>query len=297
MGMLGWMRSLKVQLGLAACVALLYPALVAFRAYRDERRCFIPVRRPARLSLAEFAIPGLRDVSFTTPEGTILRGVFAPPRNRAAVILTHGSQGEHSDLMPEARLLHGAGFGVLAFDWPGHGQSDGRIEWGAGERRALTSALGWLSAQPEVDPARIGAFGFSMGGHTVTQVAAEEPRLRAVALAGTPPDPLVHLHWEYRHLGALRRWPARLALIVSGMKTDEQVPEQVIGKLAPRPLLLIAGQDDELVPTWMTERLFAAAHEPKTLLVVPGAGHGGYAEASPVEYSRGLVRFFEALTR
>jgi len=293
----GWMRSLKLQLGLAACVVLLYPALVAYRAYRDERRCFIPVRHEPRLSLAEFEIPGLRDVSFATPAGTRLRGVFAPPHNGATVILTHGSQGEHSDMLLEARLLHGAGFGVLAFDWPGHGQSDGGIEWGAGERAALSSALGWLSAQPEVDAARIGAFGFSMGGHTVTQVAAQDPRLRAVAIAGTPPDPLVHLHWEYRHLGALRRWPARLALAVSGMKTDEQVPERVIGKIAPRPLLLIAGEDDELVPPWMTERLFAAAQQPKTLMVVPRAGHGGYGKASPSEYSRGLVRFFEVLTR
>lgn len=295
--MWGWMRSLKVRLGLAACVALLYPAWVAFRAYRDERRCFIPVRHEPRLSVAEFEIPGLRDVSFATPTGTTLRGVFAPPHNGASVILAHGSLGEHSDLMPEARLLSAAGFGVLAFDWPGHGQSDGGIEWGAGERAALTSALGWLSVQPGVDPARIGAFGFSMGGHTLTQVAAQDPRLRAVALAGTPPDPLVHLDWEYRHWGALRRWPARLALVVSGMKTDEQVPEREIAKIAPRPLLLVAGKDDELVPVWMAERLFAAAHEPKRLLVVPKAGHGGYAEASPVEYSQELVRFFEALTR
>lgn len=292
-----WMRSLKVQLGLVACLALLYPASVAFRAYRDERRCFIPVRHEPRLSLAEFAIPGLRDVSFSTPAGTTLRGVFAPPQNGATVILTHGARGERSDLKPEARLLSGAGFGVLAFDWPGHGQSDGDIEWGAGERLALSSALAWLSTQPEVDAARMGAFGFSMGGHTVTQVAARDPRLRAVALAGTPPDPLVHLHWEYRRLGALRRWPARLALMVSGMKTDEQVPEQVIEQIAPRPVLLIAGKADDLVPTWMTERLFAAAHEPKALLVVPQAGHGGYVEASPVEYSQRLVQFFEVLTR
>ena len=55
--MLGWMRSFKLQLGLAACVVLLYPALVAFRAYRDERRCFIPVRhKPRQLRMpADFA--------------------------------------------------------------------------------------------------------------------------------------------------------------------------------------------------------------------------------------------------
>ncbi len=295
--MLSWMRSRKVQLGLAACVALLVPARIAFRAYRDERRCFIPVRHEPRISLADFAIAGLRNVAFATPEGSTLRGVFAPPHNGATIVLAHGSLGEHSDLAPEARILCGAGFGVLAFDWPGHGQSDGKIEWGATERRALSSALSWLSVQPGVDAKRLGAFGFSMGGHTVTQVAAVDPRLRAVVIASTPPDSLVHLHWEYRQYGPLSRWPARLALLVSGMNTDEQMPEQVIGQIAPRPLWLLGGVEDDLVPNWMTERLFAAAREPKALYLVPKAGHGGYAEASPVEYPARLVKFFEVLTR
>lgn len=294
--MLRWMRSRRVQLGLAALVALLIPARIAYRAYKDERRCFVPQRHEPRLGLAEFGVAGLRDVAFPGPGGT-LRGVFAPPQNGATIVLTHGSLGEHSDMAPEARILGHAGYGVLAFDWPGHGQSDGKIEWGASERQALSAALAWLVAQPGVDPSRLGVFAFSSGGHTVAQVAAQDPRLRAVVLASAPPDPLVHLHWEYRQYGALSRWPARLALIVSGMKTDEQVPEQVIGKIAPRPLLLLGGVEDQLVPNWMTQRLFAAAHEPKAIWLVPKAGHGGYAEAAPVEYPERLLGFFEVLKR
>ena len=174
---------------------------------------------------------------------------------------------------------------------------EGKIEWGESERQAMTAALSWLTAQPGVDANRLGAFGFSSGGHTVTQVASRDQRLRAVAIASTPPDPLVHLDWEYRRFGALSRWPARLALYVSGMKIDEQVPEQVSGQIAPRPLLLVGGVDDQLVPNWMTQRLFAAAREPKSLFLVPKAGHGGYAEASPVEYPERLLKFFEVLTR
>ena len=75
------------------------------------------------------------------------------------------------------------------------------------------------------------------------------------------------------------------------------MPEQVVGKIAPRPLLLIGGVEDQLVPSWMTQRLFAAAHEPKAIWLVPKAGHGGYAEAAPVEYPERLLKFFDVLTR
>ncbi len=289
--------SRKVRVGMAALLMLLIPANIAYRAYRDEWRCFIPVRHEPRINLADFGIVGLRDVAFPTPNGSTLAGVFAPASNGATVILLHGSLGERSDLAPEARILSQAGFGVLAFDWPGHGQSDGQIEWGATERRALSTALAWLTAQPEVDAQRLGAFGFSMGGHTLAQVAAQDQRLRALVIASSPPDPLVHLDWEYRRFGPLTRWPARLALYLGGMKPHEQVPEQVIGQIAPRPLLLVGGVDDQLVPNWMTQRLFAAAREPKAVFLVPKAGHGHYVEASPVDYPERLLKFFEVLTR
>lgn len=290
-----WPRSRSRQILLAALATLLIPGWIALRAYRDERRCFIPVRHEPRIGLAGFEIPELRDVSFTTRAGVRLSGVFAPPRNHATVILTHGSNGERSDLLPEARILSRAGFGVLAFDWPGHCQSEGTIQWGADERAALTAAIELLERTPGVDATKLGAFGFSMGGYVTAQVAAQDPRLRAVALASSPSDPLEHLYWEYRRLGVLRQWPALLALKVSGMPLQELVPQQVIGQISPRPLLLIAGREDPIVPNWMTRKLFDAAREPKRLFLVPGAGHGGFAEADPAGYRMQLVTFFEQL--
>jgi alpha-beta hydrolase superfamily lysophospholipase len=292
-----WLRSLPGGAVLAAAAVLLVPGYVALRAYCDERRIFLPVRHEPRVTVARSRIPGLRDVSFSTPTGVVLRGVFAPSRNRAAVVLTHGSNGERSDVLPEARLLSQAGFGVLAFDWPGHCLSGGTIAWGAPERAALASALDFVAVQPGVDPARLGAFGFSMGGYITAQVAARDLRLRAVALASSPNDALEHLRWQHRQLGALRRWPALLALRVSGMNIEELVPQRVVGEIAPRPLLIIGGRDDQIVPNWMTEKLFAAAGEPKQLLLLPNAGHGGFLDSNAAHYSQQLISFFNALLR
>ncbi len=297
-----WMRGLALMrlrlprkrgLALLAVGALALPAIaVALHAYRSERQIFRPRPHAPRKSLHDLRIPGLIEASFRSRTGDRLRGYYAPPRNGAAVVLTHGSGGERSDLADEARVLSQAGLGVLLFDWPGHGESEGKITWGESERQALRGALDWLAGQPGVDPNKLGAFGFSMGGYILAQVAAADPRLRAVALAGTPHDPREHTRWEYRRIGWLRQWPALLALRVSGMQLDELVPERIVARIAPRRLLLIAGSDDTAVPPWMTERLYRAAGEPKRLLVIPGAQHGAYYEARAETYARELLDFF-----
>jgi dipeptidyl aminopeptidase/acylaminoacyl peptidase len=280
---------------LAAVLFPVWPAWIAFRSYRAERRGFVPKRHAPRLSTEAFAIPRLSAVSFQASNGNRLSGVFAPSRNGAAVLLTHGAGGERSDVADEARILSNAGFGVLAFDWPGHCQSDGVIRWGEPEREALAGALDWLSEQPSIDPARIGALGFSMGGYIVAQSAARDPRLKVVALAGTPHNPVEHTKWEYRRWGVFSQWPALLGVLRGGMKLGELVPARVINEIAPRPVLIISGDEDELVPPWIAKLLFDAACDPKVFLAVPGAGHGHYTEAAPALYPPALVSFFARL--
>ena len=50
-------------------------------------------------------------------------------------------------------------------------------------------------------------------------------------------------------------------------------PEWVVDKISPRPLLLIAGGDDRLVPPEDCESLFEKAGEPKKMVTLPGVGH------------------------
>lgn len=292
---MGSLLTRRGALILAAALLPAWPAWIALRSFRAEYRGFLDMRRSPRLSVAEYSIPKLSDVSFPSRQGNRLRGVFAPSNNGAAVILAHGSGGERSDLSAEAKILSDAGFGVLAFDWPGHGESEGEIRWGEPERKAIAGAVDWLGSQPSVDSGKIGAFGFSMGGYIVAQAGASDARLKAVALAGAPHDPVEHTKWEYRRWGVLSQWPALLGVRLGGMNVNELIPERVVKDISPRPLLLISGDRDGLVPPWITQRLFDAARAPKTFLTVPGAGHGNYAEAAPDLYARGLLSFFSSL--
>lgn len=287
-----WTRRTKwVTAGVLAAGALLaLPALfIAYRSYREEVAVFFPPRRPVAVPAAAAGVPGLADVVFPSAIGPI-HGFYVPSSNRAAVILLHGAGGDRSSLLPELRALVGRGYGVLAFDLPGHGESAGEIHWSEGERASLRAAVDWLAKRDDVDPSRIGGYGFSLGGYVLAQVAAEDERLAAIVLAGTPADPVEQVRFQHRRFWLLSQLPALFVLSRGGMDLSVRARD-FVGKLAPRPVFIVQGTDDATVPGAMGPELYAAAKEPKELYVIEGAGHGGYT-AWP-EYERRLTAFFD----
>ena len=68
------------------------------------------------------------------------------------------------------------------------------------------------------------------------------------------------------------------------------------GMLAPvltGLVLIVTGTADPVVPPAMTDELFAAAREPKRLLRIANAGHGGYTDAPGSTYAESVLAFFE----
>lgn len=279
----------------AAVSAVVFPPLallIAVRSYRAEKAVFFPARAPLKMTAAASELAGVTEVTFGQPR---LRGWYVPSRNGAAIVFTHGAGGDRTQVLPEARALVQAGFGALLFDWPGHGESEGEVHWAEGERQALRAAIDWLAAQPGMDKAPLGAFGFSMGGYVLAQVAATETRLRAVALAGTPTDVAVQSAWQFGRYGFLSRLPARSALARGGLNLDDPQPRAAVAAIAPRPVLIIAGTNDHTVPIAMGHELHAAAREPKELFVVEGADHGQYDALARDAYRSKLAAFFGRL--
>lgn len=276
--------SLIVLSGLARIVHWNYDAVTAdFRPFRGA-----PIsKHPEQVGIGD-----LEEVTFNSSDGERLGGWYVPSKNGASIVVTHGTGSDRSAMLPELRILSESGFGVLAFDWPGDGASDGDVRWSVQERHALSAAIDWLSARPDVVGGRVGGLGFSMGGYVMAQVAAKDTRLRAVVLLAAPSDYAELTHWQHRRWGWLSEWPAELALRRSGMPTAELRPVDVVGEIAPRPLAVIRGEADDTVPEFMTRAIYAAARAPKSLWIIPGAKHGGYAQAAPDAYPSWLVRFF-----
>lgn len=285
------MKRAFVALAILAVVAAALVGIIAVRSWRFA----IAQLHPPRVAVpSPPPIEGLERIELVEPNGTKLRGWWVPSKNRAAIVLVHGHGGNRAQLLPELEILVRHGYGVLAFDLPGHGESGGDlVTWGDREQASLTAALGFVSQRPNVDPQRIGALGFSMGGTTVVEVAAVDQRLKAIAVSGTYTTLTDELNFEAARWGRLSQIPVKMAMESAGVAVDRVHPIDVICKIAPRPVLLIEGTHDQSTPVEMETRLFEAACEPKTHWLVPGAHHGDYARIDGPGYEQRLVFLFD----
>jgi alpha-beta hydrolase superfamily lysophospholipase len=232
----------------------------------------------------------MRDVVFEA-SGATMRGWFVPSQNGAAVVLVHGSSSNRADVAREARVLANAGFGALLFDRPGHGESDGRVTYGSSERGAIRAAVQFVAAQPDVDPARIGALGISAGATILATAAAENAAIRTLALVSPFADSDAQTRSEFASWGIVTQWPA--IWVDRALMPDGPLRAlDAVRSLGGRSLLVIAGDHDPVVPRWMSEELYDAANARKTLLVLPSTGHANFNALEPGPYGEHIVRWF-----
>ena len=130
------------------------------------------------------------DIEFKS-EGDLLRGWWyeAPAPGSGAVVMAHGFSGvKEQSLDDYADVFAGEGVGVLVFDHPGFGASDGEPRQEVNPERQLVAyrdAISHVLTLPEVDASRIGVWGTSMSGGLAIALAAGEPRIRC-AVAQVP---------------------------------------------------------------------------------------------------------------
>jgi fermentation-respiration switch protein FrsA (DUF1100 family) len=238
------------------------------------------------------------DVRFRTGDGLELHGWYIPSKNGAAVIAFPGRNGPQRP----ARMLARHGYGVLLFDRRGEGKSDGDPNsWGWGGDEDIKSAIRYLQRRPDVDPGRIGGIGLSVGGELMLEAAAETEELAAVVSEGAGARMFSEeMREEMKPLDkALMRpsaWMKQASIAVFSNQSPPTDLRDLVGKIAPRPLLLIAapklGVGEEL-----NRGYAAAAGEPTTLWEIPESRHTGGIEARPAEYERRVVGFFDGALR
>ena len=102
---------------------------------------------------------------------------------RAAVLLCHGYTGVKDLYLPDnAKTLNDAGYVVMTFDYKGWGDSEGTRSRLAPYSRVMDvqAAMTFLALQPEADEDRIGLYGTSYGGATVSWVGAVDQRAKCI---------------------------------------------------------------------------------------------------------------------
>ena len=129
-----------------------------------------------------------RAVEFYSEGFKLIGDIYVPDglpsgEQRAAVLLCHGYTGVKDLYLPDnAKTLNDAGYVVMTFDYKGWGESEGTRSRLAPYSRVadVQAAMTYLGIQPEADADRIGLYGTSYGGATVSWTGAVDQRAKCI---------------------------------------------------------------------------------------------------------------------
>jgi alpha-beta hydrolase superfamily lysophospholipase len=214
--------------------------------------------------------------------GRLEAALFLPETEpRLAVVLCHGlPSGSPKD--PDdpgypglARELAGRGIAAATFSFRGCYGSDGDLSFAGwiDDVRAVVDAMGTRTRAP------VALAGSSLGGAAAIVEAAGDPRVRAVATLAAPAalDDLaangVQFLESCRAIGLLRSpgYPSDVDSWANEFAT--LAPERAAARLGSRPILVVHGDADEVVPPVHAARLRNAASGPVTSVLLAKAGH------------------------
>eukprot|EP01087_Luapelamoeba_hula_P021137 TRINITY_DN7332_c0_g1_i1.p1 TRINITY_DN7332_c0_g1~~TRINITY_DN7332_c0_g1_i1.p1 ORF type:complete len:605 (+),score=103.27 TRINITY_DN7332_c0_g1_i1:60-1874(+) len=251
------------------------------------------------------------DIEFSTTDNLKLRGWFVPaPANHIrnhniGIVLVHGGGRDRRAWLRHVPLFHDQGYDVMLFDFSEHGCSDGSrrgFSYGIREKEDVKFAARWMKEVKGIQ--KIVAIGTSVGGASVIMAAAEDSTIDAV-IAENPVScaeefALFHLKRMVSSyvpntygflLAPVYSIISRVFLFRIGAFFGYDRPYQVIEKISPRPVMLMHGTADDLVPKDHSENLYEVAKEPKELWLATNAWHCALYDMYPVEFGMRVHSF------
>jgi fermentation-respiration switch protein FrsA (DUF1100 family) len=222
------------------------------------------------------------DLYISTSDGIRINGWYVPfPDAKVTLLWFHGNAGNLTHRVDQLRdLHHELGVNVLMMDYREYGRSEGEVTEEGTYQDAL-AAYDYLVNRPGLDPLRIVVYGQSLGAAVAVDLAVnrrvhglvlEAPfaSIRAMAAFHYPWIPFgKFLSTRYDSLGK-------------------------IGKV-DIPLLILHGDQDEIVPYGQGKNLYEAANSPKQFYTISGAGHNDVYIVGGARYFRVVRDFIQGL--
>ncbi len=244
---------------------------------------------PNRVLYADPDKAGIRYdlVAYPSANGRRLTALWFPAEGPAqgTVVHFHGNFANMSNHFPASFFLSKRGFNLLVFDYQGYGASEGKPN----RRNTVEDGLASVQWALDKSTAPVGIFGQSLGAAVAAVATAREPRVKAVVLEScfttyrAASKHVLKQNWV--------TWP--FAWVFPPLFVRRTLdPWDAVEKIAPRPVFFIHGTADQIVPSWMSEKLYARAKEPKRLWLIPGAGHMECRRRAGGAYETAVAAFF-----
>lgn len=279
------------NLFLAALVALTIFGLggMISLSYRQTQLYLHPARVIASPSLLEEQGIKFQTITLITEDGLKLHAWYTPPQNGVVILVAHGHGASIATDMYALFARHG--YGVLAWDFRAHGESEGEFtSLGYYEVRDVKAALDFALAQPGVE--HVAGWGGSMGAVTMIRAAAQYPQIEAVVADSAFSTLSDELHLRVP-IPSLRELVRMWAQIQTGVNVDAVRAVDDIALISPRPVFIIQGMSDDNIPVESAQQLYDAAGEPRLLWMEPKAYHLNMYAKFPEEYEERVIAFFE----
>ncbi|HEX4588610.1 MAG TPA: alpha/beta hydrolase [Gemmataceae bacterium] len=312
---LGIALMLVLPLGLASMLTWLHFWL---RKHHMKNLSRIFLEKPLFIIPRGQPTAAAEEVELNSAEGIKLRGCYLKhtAADRKGVILFGLEFGSNRWAAgPYVDYLRAAGYDI--FTWEPRNQGDSQkqpgfepLQWVTDREVAdCRAAIGYLKCRPDADPRGIGLYGLSKGANAGLAAAADEPFVRCAVTDGafapyTTMVPYMRVWFSIydrrrRLQGLFGAWYfgliARAGVREVGQERGVVYAdiERLIGKLSPRPILMIHGGADTYIKPTMTRDLFRHARPPKELWIVEGAKHNQALQVAADEYKRRVVEFFD----
>lgn len=200
--------------------------------------------------------------------------------NSKVLLYLHGNGLNISANIAHASRFQQLGFSVLMIDYRGYGLSEGSFPSEAQVYQDTITAWNYLVQQRQIPPSRIFIYGHSLGGAIAIDLAVKRPEAAGLIVESsfTSISEIV----AYRKLFSM--FPVNLILT----QRFESIKKLHRLKM---PVLFIHGTEDTTVPYFMSQQLYAAAPEPKKLILVPGAEHNDLADVAGAKYLQWIDTF------
>ena len=210
-----------------------------------------------------------------------LQGWWIPAGQPHAPVMLylHGNDWNIGDSVFNSARLHRLGFSILAIDYRGFGRSEGGFPSESQMYEDAQAAWSYLKMrEPQASKRYI--YGHSLGGAVAIDLAVKNPDAAGLIVESSFTSIL--------DMGRRGAWLRHLPL--DWILTQRFDSLAKIGKLS-MPVLFFHGTADDVIPQEMSERLYAAAPEPKRLVLIPNAGHSGIAVVGLAQYRCAVQEF------
>ncbi len=223
-----------------------------------------------------------REIFCEASDGNTIHGLYWPARSgRPTILFLHGNAQSVYEWALIREELEPLDCGLLLIDYPGYGKSSGRPReeslYAAGE-----AMLNWLLEEQSISENQLILFGKSLGGGVTTKLAPGRCLLGVV------------LESTFRSIPSVVDKLIPMLPADAVFKSERYASIERIDHITA-PVLVVHGEEDELIPLAEGQALFEKANPPKDFYLVPGAGHNDVSMIAGAAYGKRLRQWLDSI--